>query len=86
MKSLNEWNVIEDIEQFYKMIGQNVKQYRQDMNYSQLDFSQEIGIKSVSFYCDCENGKNGKHFNLLHLVKIAKILNITIDELLQTKK
>lgn len=75
--------VIEDSEEFYKMVSNNVKNFRKKNNYTQLDFSAHIGFNSVSFYCDCENNKNGKHFNLLHIVRIAKFLDIDINELIQ---
>lgn len=74
--------VIEDEEAFYKIVSNNVKKFRKKYNYTQLDFSANIGFNSVSFYCDCENNKNGKHFNLLHVVRIAKFLNMDVNELI----
>jgi putative transcriptional regulator len=82
---LNNSNLVEFIEEpeeFYKMISQNVKKLRQKYKYTQLDFSANIGFNSVSFYCDCENNKNGKHFNLLHIVRISKFLDIDINEII----
>ena len=73
---------IEDLEEFYKMISQNIKKLRQKHKYTQLDFSANISFNSVSFYCDCENNKNGKHFNLLHIVRISKFLDIDINEII----
>lgn len=72
----------EDAEEFYKLVSKNVKKYRQEKDESQLEFSQNVGFNSVSFYCDCENNKNGKHFNLLHVVRIADYLKINIKKLL----
>lgn len=74
--------VIEDSEEFYRMVSANVKKFRKKYKYTQLDFSAHIGFNSVSFYCDCENNKNGKHFNLLHIVRIARFFNIDINELI----
>ena len=74
--------VIEDEEAFYKIVSNNVKKFRKKYNYTQLDFSANVGFNSVSFYCDCENNKNGKHFNLLHVVRIAKFLNMDVNELI----
>ena len=74
--------VIEDSEEFYKMVSANVKKIRKKHNYTQLDFSAHIGFNSISFYCDCENNKNGKHFNLLHIVRIAKFFDMDINELI----
>jgi DNA-binding XRE family transcriptional regulator len=82
MKNNDLVQVIEDSEEFYKLVSNNVKKFRKKFNYTQLDFSENIGFNSVSFYCDCENNKNGKHFNLLHIVRIAKFLNIDINELI----
>jgi len=72
----------EDAEEFYKLVSKNVKKYRQEKGESQLEFSQNVGFNSVSFYCDCENNKNGKHFNLLHIVRITDYLEIDIVNLL----
>jgi len=72
----------EDAEEFYKLISKNVKKYRQKKGESQLEFSQNVGFNSVSFYCDCENNKNGKHFNLLHVVRITDYLNIDINTII----
>ena len=59
----NIYNIEEDTEEFYKRISLNIKNLRKQAKLSQLEFSQNIGFNSVSFYCDCENSKNGKHFN-----------------------
>ncbi len=83
MKNNDLVEVIEDPEEFYKQISQNVKSLRIKYGYTQLNFSEYIGFNSVSFYCDCENNKNGKHFNLLHIVRISKYLNIDINEIIR---
>lgn len=72
----------EDAEEFYKLVSKNIKKYRQEKGESQLEFSQNVGFNSVSFYCDCENNKNGKHFNLLHIVRIADYLKIDINTII----
>ena len=82
MNNSNLVEFIEEPEEFYKMISQNVKKLRQKYKYTQLDFSANIGFNSVSFYCECENNKNGKHFNLLHIVRISKFLDIDINEII----
>ncbi len=76
-------NMSEDeIKQFYKNISEKVKHFRQIKNVTQLDLALDIGIKSVAFYSNCENSKYNKHFNLEHLYKIAKSLDIDIQELI----
>ena len=82
MKNNDLVQVIEDSEEFYKLVSSNVKKFRKKFKYTQLDFSANIGFNSVSFYCDCENNKNEKNFILLHIVRIAKTLNIDINELI----
>ena len=76
-------DVVEEIDKFYKSVSDNVKKFRKQNKLSQLEFSQKVGFNNVSFYCDCENNKNGKHFNLLHVVRIAKFLNIDLNELVK---
>jgi len=71
----------QEINNFYKQVSSNVKKYRQLNNITQLNLALDIGIKSVAFYSNCENNKYGKHFNLEHLYKIAKALNISINDL-----
>ncbi len=73
----------EEIQKFYKNISTNIKYFRKDRNITQLDLALDIGIKSVAFYSNCENNKYGKHFNLEHLYKISKSLNIELDLLIK---
>lgn len=66
--------------EIYKIIGQNVKRIRKEKNVSQLELSLAIGHKAVGTVSMCELGINNKHFNLEHLVKIADVLEIDINE------
>ena len=52
--------------------------------YTGLDFSANIGL-ILLVYCDCENNKNGKQYNLLHIVRISKFLNIDINDIIEPK-
>jgi transcriptional regulator with XRE-family HTH domain len=72
----------DEIEQFYKIVSQKVRYFRESKNITQLDLALDIGIKSVAFYSNCENNKYGKHFNLEHLYKIAKALDMSIKDFL----
>ncbi|MCI6343725.1 MAG: helix-turn-helix domain-containing protein [Campylobacter sp.] len=67
--------------EFRKKVADNVRKFRESAGISQLDLALEIGIKSVAFYSNCENLRYGKHFNLDHIYKISKALNINIKEL-----
>ena len=78
----NNIDIYYDVDKFYKQVSSNVKYYRKKLDKSQLSFSADIGFNSVSFYCDCENNKNGKHFNLIHIVRISKYLDININNLI----
>jgi len=69
-----------EIKYFYENISRNVRCLRESKNITQLDLALDIGIKSVAFYSNCENNKYDKHFNLEHLYKIAKSLNVNINE------
>ncbi|QKF73767.1 transcriptional regulator, XRE family [Aliarcobacter faecis] len=70
----------EEIEEFYKIVGKNVRKYRLLRGLTQLDLSFEMGNKSVSLVSACEPCTNGKHFNIEHLYKISKILDIKIEK------
>jgi len=70
-----------EIETFYKTVSENVKARRMALNMSQLDLALKLGIKSVAFYSNCENLRYGKHFNLEHVYKLAKALEINMCEL-----
>lgn len=71
-----------EVIEFYKKIGENVKKARVQANMSQLDLSLKLGIKSIAFYSNCETLRYGKHFNLEHIYKISKALNVTIYSLI----
>ena len=70
----------QEINEFYKTISENVKEARCAEKMSQLELSLKLGIKSVAFYSNCENLRYNKHFNLEHIYKISKALNIDICE------
>ena len=70
----------EEIQEHYKRIGSYVKQQRELHQISQLQMALAIGIKSVAFYSNCENCKNDKHFNIEHIYKTCKILDISLND------
>lgn len=73
----------EEIQYFYRNISAKVKHFRKLKNITQLDLALDIGIKSVAFYSNCENNKYDKHFNLEHLYKISKALNVDMCEFMK---
>lgn len=72
----------DEIKYFYETISKRVRYFRESKNITQLDLALDIGIKSVAFYSNCENNKYDKHFNLEHLYKISKSLEIDINNLI----
>lgn len=74
---------VDEINSFYKNISKNIKNYRLEKGLSQERLALDIGIKSIAFYSNCENNRYNKHFNLEHLYKISKALNINVCELLK---
>ena len=70
----------EDINNFYKIVSENVKRIRNEKNKPQLDLVLEMGLKSTAFYSRCENFKDNHHFNMEHLFKIAIILDVDIRD------
>lgn len=69
----------EEIAKQHRLIGKHVKKLRESKEISQLQMALSIGIKSVAFYSNCENSKNDKHFNIEHLYKICKVLDISMS-------
>ncbi len=51
-------------------------------NISQLESALTIGMKSAAFLGNEENNTNDKHFNIEHIYKISKALDIPIETLI----
>lgn len=69
-----------EIDNIYITVSTNVRKFREAKGFRQLDLALEIDIKSVAFYSNCETNKYNKHFNIEHLYKIAKVLEVDICE------
>ena len=71
---------IEDskIDDFYKLIGSNVKKIRNQKGLTQLQLSQALGHKSVGLVSQSELYLKKQHFNIKHLYQIAYILDVPI--------
>lgn len=70
----------ENMDDIYRLIAFNVKRLRKMKGVSQLLLSSELGHSSPAFVARAENLSNGKHFNLEHIAKMAKIFNVEIQE------
>jgi transcriptional regulator with XRE-family HTH domain len=68
----------EEVRAFYKTVGEKVKKLRLEKGISQLDLALALGFKSVSSIAKPEILLDDKHFNLEHLYKIAKVLDVDI--------
>ena len=68
------------INDFHKIIGQNVRKIRKEKGISQLDLAHKIGHKSVSIISCAEINHKNNHFNIEHLLKIAYVLEVDICE------
>lgn len=69
----------EELENFYKIIGSNVKKIRQEKNITQMQLANAIGHNSVGHIAKAELNKYGKHFSTENLYKISKILDVPIS-------
>jgi len=69
-----------EVEAFHKKIALTIKKLRKEKKITQLDMALSMGIESVAFYSNCENLKYGKHFNIEHVYKISRILEVEIEE------
>ncbi len=70
----------EELESFYTFVASKVKKIRKEKNITQLDLALTIGHKSVSTIGKIEAGLENKHYNLEHLYKISKALQVDIKE------
>ena len=70
----------EDIDLLHKNVSDKVRAFRNKQNMSQLELALMIGLKSAAFFGNTENNTNGKHFNIEHIYKIAKALNLDMKE------
>jgi len=73
----------EEIELLHGRVSNNVKHYRLKKDMSQLELALTIGMKSAAFFGNAENNTNDKHFNIEHIYKISKALNIPMADFLE---
>lgn len=76
----------EEIELFHRFIGRRVKHLRQQQGLSQMQLALAMRFNSVSSIAKAEIGVENKHFNLEHLYKIAKILELDLCDFFQDKE
>ena len=74
-------NLDVEAEKLLNTISANVIKARNEKGYSQLKLATEMGYSSASYLGRIEIRKDGQHFNIVQLYKIANILNIDICSL-----
>jgi transcriptional regulator with XRE-family HTH domain len=70
----------DEIDSFLMVVANNVKRIRTEKGVSQFDLALTIGQKGSSLIANAETGTRGKRFNLEHLYKIAKALDVDVRE------
>ena len=73
----------QEAEAFLDTISKNVERIREAKGITKLDVSRELGFMAPDHYSRMELRSEGKHFNLKHLYKLSKILNVPVSEFLK---
>ncbi len=69
----------EEIEEQYILISKNIKLIRLREKKTQEEIALSMGFTTATFYTNAENNRQNKHFNLEHIIKISKILDVHIS-------
>ncbi|MCD4668269.1 MAG: helix-turn-helix transcriptional regulator, partial [Sulfurimonas sp.] len=64
----------------------NVKKYREEKGLTQIQLALEIGLTGGAYLGRAEIRKNNHHFNIKHIVKIAKVLDIDVCKFFEALK
>ena len=64
------------------VIGKNIKRYRLKMKYTQAQLAEEIGVRQ-STVANYESGRNLP--STKHLLRLAKVFKVTVEDLTKTK-
>jgi len=68
-------------EQVLDTVSANVKKYREEKGFTQMQLALEIGMSGGAYLGRAELRKKNHHFNIRHISKIAKVLKIEIEDL-----
>jgi len=72
-------------EKILDAVSSNVKKYREKRGYSQMQLALEIGMSSGAYLGRAELRKDNYHFNIKHLAKISKVLDVPIASFFKLK-
>ena len=77
-------NSSDDLESFSEevlnTVSKNVLKFRKEKGLTQMQLALEIGMSGGAYLGLAEIRKDNHHFNIKHLAKISKILDINICE------
>ena len=73
----------QEAEAFLDTISKNIEKIREAKSMTKLDVSRELGFMAPDHYSRMELRAEGKHFNLKHLYKLSRILNVPVGEFLE---
>ena len=73
----------QEAEAFLDTISKNVERIREEQGMTKLDVSRELGFMAPDHYSRMELRAEGKHFNLKHLYKLSKILDVSVSEFIE---
>ncbi len=69
-----------EVKAFHQKIIENIKRIRKEKDVTQLELALTIGHKSMSTIGKIEADIEDKHYNIEHIYKIAKALEVDICE------
>ena len=64
-------------------VSANVKKYRKEKGFTQMQLALEIGMSGGAYLGRAELRKKNHHFNIRHVAMIAKVLNVNMCDLLK---
>ena len=68
-------------EHILDIVSANVKKYREEKGFTQMQLALEIGMSGGAYLGRAELRKKNHHFNIRHIAKISKVLEIEIEDL-----
>jgi len=67
-------------EEILNIVSANVQKYRKLRDFTQIQLALEIGMSGGAYLGRAELRKDNHHFNIKHIAKISKVLDIEISE------
>lgn len=80
VKTLDKTKLDNYSEEILDVISKNVIKYRKEKGLSQMQLALEIGLSGGAYLGRAEIRKDNHHFNIKHLAKISKVLEVDICE------